>query len=233
MERNWTDELERWLRQQYVDLCQTIGQPVPLTGLRISPPPGEEEAKYFLLGLEEELFCLNDNGEVTSQLFRVHEGARPAPYQIFGRDFAPPRLLREAVCQLATGSLLILKKGWLKSHVTLEPGSDEHRTGGVAFDLLVRSPGGKVLVWIEVRRSAVELQKLIADLRACSRRGPHPRQECGFPQNHPRYEFGLAQTPDFLWAVSPDADICLRMSYQNGAMELEELHALPPRSLLE
>jgi hypothetical protein len=233
IERNWTNELERWLQQQYVELGRTMEQPVPLAGLRISPPLGEGEAKYFLLGLEEGLFQLNQNGEVASPLLRLNEETKPAPYQIFGSDFASPRLLREAICQLARASMLILEKGWLKSHVALEPGSDRHRTGGAGFDLLVRSPAGKVLVWIEVRRSAVELQKLIADLRACSRRGPHPREDCGFPQNHPRYEFGLYQMPDLLWAVAPDAEICLRMTYQNGSMELEELPSLPPRSLLE
>jgi hypothetical protein len=115
--------------------------------------------------------------------------------------------------------------------VTLEPGSDAHRALG--FDLLVKSPDGKVLVWVEVKRSAVEVEKLIVDLRACSRRGPHRQEDCGFPQNHPRYEFGLQQKPDYLWAVAPDGDLCFRVASENGSMELNSLSSLPPRSLLE
>lgn len=233
IETDWKDRLERWLQQRYGELCQTSGQPVPGTGLRISPPLAEEEAKYFLLGMEEGLFQLSDTGEVESPLLRVEDETKPAPYQIFGTGFAPTRLLREAICQLAAASALILQKGWLRSHVTLESGKEEHRTGGLRFDLLLRSPGGKPLVWGEVRRSAVELQKLIADLRACSRRGPHRREDCGFPQNHPRYEFGLFLRPDYLWAVAPDGNRCFRMTSENGAMELEELPSLPPRSLIE
>jgi hypothetical protein len=235
-ERDWAGELEAWLQKKFAECCERAGQRRPLSGLRVGPPLAAGEAKYFLLGLEEGLFRLNQAGQVESKLLpALGEGAKQTPYQMFGPDDSAPRLWREAVCQLATASSLILKRGWLKSHVTLEPGSSEHRPGALGFDLLVRSPAGKALVWVEVRRSAVELQKLIVDLRACSRRGSHSRQDCGFPQNHPRYEFGLSQTPDFLWAVAPDADICLRMTYEHEtmAMELEELASLPPRSLIE
>ena len=233
-QRDWTGELEQWLQERFAQVCETIGQRRTSSGLRISPPLTAEEAKYFLLGLEEGLFSLNEKGEVESELLVVSgEDATPASYQIFGQDSSPPRLWRETVCQLATTSLLVLKRGWLKSHVTLEPGSNEHRAPALGFDLLVRSPAGKVLIWVEVKRTAVELEKLIVDLRACSRRGPHRRQDCGFPQNHPRYEFGLCHKPAYLWAVAPDGEICFRMAYENDSMELEGLASLPPRSLIE
>jgi len=141
--------------------------------------------------------------------------------------------MRENVCQLATASRLILKRGWLTRHVALAPSSKEHRATAQGVDLLVRSGAGRILIWAEVKRNAVELQKLIADLRACSRRGPHAHHDCGFPQNHPRYEFCISCRPAYLWAVAPDAEICFEVSYGQGSIELEELPSLPPRSRLE
>jgi hypothetical protein len=234
MESGWASRLEQWLQARFSELGRTAGSFPPAPGLRINPPLAEEEANYFLLGLEEGLFRLNEKGAIESELLRVPgESLPPMEYRIFGQEASPSRLLREAICQLATAARLIFQRGWLKSHVTLEPGKDAHRATGAGFDLFVRSPAGRILVWVEVKRSAVELNKLIVDLRACSRRGPHGREDCGFPQNHPRYEFGLCHTPDYLWAVAPDGSRCFRMTCENGAMELEELPSLPPRSLLE
>jgi hypothetical protein len=233
MECDWPGKLERWLQEKFGELGQTTGTFLPATALRIHPPLATEEAKYFLLGLEEELFRLDEKGAVESRLLHISaEDTTQTGYRIFGQA-SPPRLLREAICQLATAALLILERGWLKSHVALEPGSEAHRAAGPGFDLLVRSPAGKILVWVEVKRSVVELDKLIVDLRACSRRGPHRCEDCGFPQNHPRYEFGLFHTPDYLWAVAPDGNRCFRTTSENGSMELEELPSLPPRSLIE
>jgi hypothetical protein len=225
--------LERWLQQRYVELCESIGQPIPLSGLRISPPLGTEEAKYFLLGLEEGLFFSDAAGSIQSELFPPASEENLEIGRIFRDDCSPPRLAREIVCQLATASRLILKRGWLKSHVALEPGREEHRAVAFGLDLLVKSPTGKILVWVEVKRSSVELEKLVVDLRACSRRGPHGRQDCGFPQNHPRYEFALCHKPEYLWAVAPDGENCFRLTYESGSIELEQLPSLPPRSLLE
>jgi len=234
-ERDWTGELERWLDQKFAELCEALEQRAPLSGLRINPPLSGEEAKYFLLGLEEGLFFLDAEGAIQSELFPpAAEGeAKQKMARIFRRDCLPPRLVREVVCQLATASLLILKRGWLKTHVALDYGSDEHRAAAFGLDLLVKSPGGKILVWVEVRRVSVELEKLVVDLRACARRGPHGRQDCGFPQNHPRYEFVLFHNPEYLWAKAPDAEMCFRLAYENGSVELEQLPSLPPRSFIE
>ena len=232
-ECDWPGKLEQWLQERFGELGKATSPFLPAAPLRIHPPLAADEAKYFLLGLEEGLFRLDETGAVESGLIPVTaENTTQTAYRIFGQG-SPPRLLREAICQLATAALLILQRGWLKSHVALEPGSEAHRAAGPGFDLVVRSPAGQVLVWVEVKRNAVELDKLIVDLRACARRGPHRREDCGFPQNHPRYEFGLLQTPDYLWAVAPDGNRCFRMTSENGSMELEELPSLPPRSLIE
>ena len=227
--------MERWLQERFAEQCKANGQRTPLSGLRISPALGEDEAKYFLLGLEEELFGLDEQGHVRSELFPSNGDANASPsnHRIFSDDPSAPRLMRENVCQLATASRLILKRGWLTRHVALAPSSKEHRATAQGVDLLVRSGAGRILIWAEVKRNAVELQKLIADLRACSRRGPHAHHDCGFPQNHPRYEFCISCRPAYLWAVAPDAEICFEVSYGQGSIELEELPSLPPRSRLE
>ena len=234
-ERDWAGELEQWLQGRFAESCEAIGQRTPLSGVRISPPLGPEEANYFILGLEEGLFGLNERGDIWSELL-ISPGAANAEeqsYRIFSSEPPVPRLLRENVCQLATVSLLILKRGWLKRHLALESSGKEHRSTGHGADLLVRSASGRILIWVEVKRSVVELQKLIADLRACSRRGAHALEDCGFPQNHPRYEFCLSSKPTYLWAVAPDAQICFKIRCEQSSIDLEQLTSLPPRSLIE
>ena len=100
-------------------------------------------------------------------------------------------------------------------------------------DILVKSATGKLLVCVEVKRSSAELQKLMRDFRQCCKRGEHAKAECGFPQNHPKYEFCAFYKPAYFWAVAPYEDICFRMSYDNRTPEPEELETLPPRSLIE
>lgn len=214
-------------------MCHTLGRSATPTSLRISPPLAEWEARHFQFGLDDQLFGVNEHGEVESDLLRIaNQGeAEEGRYRIFSTE--PPRLLRENLCQLATAARLILERGWLRRHVVLEHSRAEHRTNADTFDLLVRSPAGEIFIWVEVRRSAVELDKLVADLRACSRRGPHAHADCGFPQNHPRHEFCAANQPRYLWAVAPDGEISFAIKCNADAIELEQLSSLPPRSLLE
>jgi len=222
------------LQKQFAGLGEAITRRMPPSHVRISPPVGAEEAKYFLLGLEERLFRVDEEGHVESELLPPGESnAEQQSYRIFSSEAPGPRLLRENVFQLAAASLLILKRGWLKRHVALEPGRPEHRSTPHGVDLLVRSAAGKIFIWAEVKRSGVELEKLVADLRACSRRGPHALKDCGFPQNHPRYEFCISSKPAYLWAVAPDTEICFELNYERNSLELEQLTSLPPRSLIE
>lgn len=223
---------ESLLQQEFVRICEVAGQWAPSYGLKINPPLAVWEAQYFLLGLEENLFSLDGEGQVQSDLTAGPETRPGLGFPIFSPE-RPPRLLRENICQLAAASFLVLERGWLRGQVILERSRPEHRSTPHGLDLLVRATGDRNDIWVEVKRSAVELQKLVADLRACSRRGPHARSDCGFPQNHPRYEFCLSCRPVYLWAVAPDAEICFDVSYGQGSIELEELPSLPPRSLIE
>ena len=210
------------------------GRPAFTPNLRISPPLAPWEDEFFLRGLSESLFAIDERGQVESELLTVAPEADNSPprlYRIFSQE--PLRLLRENVCQLASAARLIFEQGWLRSHVTLEPGSDAHRTTADQFDLLVRSTDGEIFIWVEVRRSAVELHKLVADLRACSRRGPHAHADCGFPQNHPRHEFCVTTKPMCLWAVAPDDQIVFELQCEGPLVELEPLDSLPRRSRFE
>jgi len=234
MERDWVGELERWLQERFVELCEAIDQRVPASGLRINPALAPQEAKYFLLGMEAGLFQTDDLGYIQS-LLMVPSGqgnARPRTCQIFWYVPPPPRLYRECICQLSIASFLIIERGWLTSHVVVNPVEDGDGTS-YGMDILVQSPEGRILVCVEIKRSVAELQKLITDLRTCCKRGVHARDDCGFPQNHPKYEFCARYEPAFFWAVSPEANICLGMKYDESSISLEQLDSLPPRSLIE
>jgi hypothetical protein len=235
MERDWASELERWLQDRFAELCDTIGRPVPLSGLRINPNLGIEESKYFLLGMEAGLFLADELGYVQSELLppSSEENTRQKMCRLFWHDPPPPRLLRECVCQLSTASFLILQRGWLPSHILLEPGYKDDREMSYGIDMLIKSPAGQILVAVEVKRSVAELEKLVTDLNACCKRGAHAKDDCGFPQNHPKYDFCASYRPMHFWAVAPKADVCFRMKYDDGSVGLEQLMSLPPRSLLE
>ena len=205
---------------------------MPPSALRISPPFSEWETYYFQLGLWENLFTLDEQGEVRSELFRGTAENEEISYPLFSSG-PPARLLRENVCQLAVASCLIYQRGWLPRHLSIEHGRPEHHAALPGFELLVKSLEGNVLIWVETKRSRVELEKLISDLRTCSRRGPHGRDDCGFPQNHPRWEFALWARPQYLWAVAPDGELPFAVHYDGSATILEPLPALPHRSRLE
>lgn len=234
-ERDWADELERYLRDRFAELCATIGQAVPFSGLRINPPLGIEESKYFLLGLETGLFLPDEAGYVQSELLHSSSAGtdKQRMCQIFRHDPPPPRLFREGICQLSTASSLILKRGWLKSHTLMEPDFQDDRGVAYGIDILIQSPTGQILVGVEVKRSEAELQKMITDLQMCCKRGRHANDDCGFPQNHPKYEFCAFYKPTYFLGVAPDAEVCFRMTYDDGSIEMEQLAALPPRSMIE
>jgi hypothetical protein len=235
MEREWVPELVIWLRQRLVELCRTIGQPIPFSGLRISPQLGIEESKYFLMGLEAGLFWTDSAGAMRTNLLLgpTRAAVKEKVCPIFSYDPLPPRLVRERICLLSTASTLVMKRGWLPIHIEIEPDLRDSSNENYGIDLLIKSRDGRILTSVEIKRSLAELQKLALDLRACCARGPHARIDCGFPQNHPTYEFCASYKPAYFWGVAPDADVCFRMKYDGPSIALEQLRSLPPRSLME
>jgi hypothetical protein len=232
LDTNLNIDLQRWLEDRFAESAEAHGERVATAGLRITPPLAEWERNYFLLAVQEGLFSGSDPEFIATELLPANPepDAIQTQYRIFSE--APRRLLRENVCQLAAAAWLIYKRGWLPRHVRLQASRAEHRSAG-GFDLLVKSAAGDNLIWVETKRSAAELEKFFSDLRACARRGEHAQAECGFPQNHPRYEFCLAARPRFLWAVAPDGDFALATGFDGNTLTLEPLESLPPRSHLE
>lgn len=236
-ERNWQADLEQLLHARFAALCAALHQPVPLSGLRIAPPLTQAEARDFLLGQEAGLFELDTDGYVQSPLLppSADPTTRQEMCQIFWDDPLPPRLLREAICQLATASALVLDRGWLRSQVKLAPSIQDETSGAEeGVDILITSTSGQLFAGAEVKRSAAELEKLRRDFSQCCRRGTHAKSDCGFPQNHAKYDFCASRKPRYLWAVAPAAEMCFELSYrENERIELEELPTLPRRSVIE
>ena len=224
-----TEEVEQWLQDRLAETAAAGTDRLP-GPVRVTPPLAEWESRYFGEALHDDLFVGDGTGSIASELLEPQ--AAETSYPIFS-EIPPHRLLRENVCQLAAAARLIYERGWLRRHLSLQPGKPEHRSSAGGFDLLVRFGPDQVLFWVETKRSTVELAKFIADLRACSRRGVHAQAQCGFPQNHPRYEFCLAARPEFLWAVAPDGDFAFAVGFERDALELELLPSHPARSHLE
>jgi hypothetical protein len=223
------EEFECWLQDRLAETAAAVGDRAS-GPVRITPPVAEWEMRCIGQAVRDDLFCADGGGSIASELLEHHGVA--TRYPIFSEN-PPYRLLRENVCQLAAAARLIYERGWLRRHLSLQPGRPEHRSSSGGFDLLVRFGPDQILIWVETKRSTVELEKFVADLRACSRRGLHAQAECGFPQNHPRYEFCLAARPEFLWAVAPDGDFAFTVGLEGNAVELELLPSLPARSYLE
>src|SRR5207237_5698044 len=142
------------------------GEQASRLSLRISPPLAAWEEEFFLRGLTENLFEINERGQVASELLPAgteEDGAQKS-YRIFSHE--PVRLLRENVCQLASAARLIFERGWLKRHVRLEPSREEQRATADHFALLVRSPAGRIVIWMDGRCSACALDNLIVSFRA-------------------------------------------------------------------
>jgi hypothetical protein len=235
-ERDWQDELQRFLELRFLALCNAIGQSLPPSGLRIVPPLAAYEAKYFLSGVDAGLFDSDAEGYVQSPLLPPpSEGnTKQKMCQIFWHHPLPPRLFREGICQLSTAAALILDRGWLERQIEMEPTIQDDGPMAYGVDILVKSIAGELLACVEVKRSPPELAKLKSDFYQCCKRGKHPEDNCGFPQNHAKYEFCAFYKPKYFWAVAPGEDTCFKMRYHDdGTIQLEELPSLPPRSIVE
>jgi hypothetical protein len=230
-DRDWVGVVSNYLQQRFLRVCEALGQAPLIHALRINPPLAVEEAKYFLYGLEEELFRVDEKGCIQSEL--LPHPSRGSLKQDLGQIFAisppPARLVRESICQLATVSDLVLQRGWPPSQVRM--GTDDVASHGV--DMIVDSVAGEILLGVEIKRSAHELEKFASDFRQCCKRGEHLKADCAFQQNHGMFEFCDRYHPTYLWVVAPGGDVCFKLSYVNGMIESEKLETLPRRSHIE
>ena len=229
-DRDWVRDLTNYLQQGFVRLCEVLGQSRPTAELRSNPPLEIEEAKHFLLGMENGLFHFDENVRLQSEVLRYPgtDNSKTEFCQIFALN-PPPRIVRESICKLATASALVLERGWLPGQIKMEGGD----AAAYGVDMFVESAAGEVLVYIEVKRSVHEVEKFTSDFRQCCNRGAHAKAECAFQQNHDMFEFCVRNEPTFLWIVAPGADVCFKLSYANRIVAMEELETLPRRSHIE
>ena len=233
-ERVWQSEAEQLLNDRFGTFCRSLPQLTGSGALRIAPSLSPTEAEFFVRGVEEGLFEVDGEGRVRSAVLSlVITDEESPPFQLFTHEPAPPRLRREAILQLSTAATLILDRGWLPRQIELKPPAPGYNLAR-DVDILVNLSRGDLVAGVVMKRTAHELDKLNRDLRQCGKRGRHPLDNCGFPQNHATYEFCVNERPLYLWAVAPDGQICLRLEYaQNGTIEIQQFESLPPRSLLE
>lgn len=212
--RNWIKEAEILLNTRYAQVCATLDK-MPTSFLKIQPALDEEEAQYFLQGLETGLFAIDDEGYIQSKLLPPVSGKndRQKILQLFWRTAGGRNLFREGVCQLATISSLILKYGWQSDHIIMEPGIEEFKGLAYGVDILIRDPKRNIVICGEVKRNNAEFKKLIDGFRHCCQRGPHPKDECEFSKNHPKYEFCSSIKPSYFLAIAPGQAISFKLSY--------------------
>lgn len=229
-DRDWVRDLSNYLQQGFVRLCEVLGKSRPTIELRSNPPLEIEEAKHFLLGMENGLFHFDENLRLQSELlpYPDTDNSKTELCQIFALN-PPPRIVRESICQLATASALVLDRGWLPSQIKM--GTVDPLDYGV--DMIVESDAGELLVSVEIKRSVHELEKFRNDFRECCKRGAHAKAECAFQQNHQMHEYCVRYKPTYLWIAAPGADVCFKLSYANQIVETEELETLPRRSHIE
>jgi len=93
-------------------------------------------------------------------------------------------LFREGVCQLAAASALVLEYGWPRDQVRLEPNQADVGDYAYGVDLIVSDrPGGRGIIFGEVKASAGPLATLMREIAACGAQGEHDKSTCGRSQH--------------------------------------------------
>ncbi|MBW4489770.1 MAG: hypothetical protein KME12_18465 [Trichocoleus desertorum ATA4-8-CV12] len=238
-QRNWIYELEEYLEERYsiLPVHESIAGSNP--ALRIDPALDSDEAKYFILGLEAELFSIDDEGYAQSSLLLKLSGSKGQQkgFQLFWHFTNKGRktraLFREGISQLASASSLILKYGWDISQVQIEARREDFGALARGVDLVIKSAAGKILICGEVKKDSREFEKLIEDFRYCCQQGQHNKSDCKCRSNHPKYELCAFIKPAYFWAVSPGRELCYRLSYLDRKILLAEVASLPHRSEID
>jgi len=215
--RDWTKEAERFISDRYSLICN---QPIS-----IRPPLHDLEAQYFLRGFEAGFFSIDQSGYVQSTMLPGPSG-KNTKQKMMQLTWRVPRgwtLFREGVCQLATVSSLILRYGWRKEDISLEPTKREFKGLAYGVDILIRD-GSSQRICGEVKRDRSEFRRLVEGFRHCCREGSeHQKGQCKFHRNHSKYEFCKEFKPDYFFAVAPGEQICFKMAGLNIEQELPDL----------
>lgn len=216
MTRDWIKDAETFLQQKYN--CISVEGPP----LKIDPALDGNEAEFFMRGLEERLFLIDDEGYAQTQMLRrlIRKGEKNKTFQLFWHDRDGHRFLfREGVCQLSTVASLVLKYGWTADRITLEPEGPEFGNLKNAVDILVADGKGGYLACCEVKSSDSELERLLVELRDCLSIGTHRKGECR-RNNHRKSEFLSKRKPHYFFVTAPGREICFPVTTQNDQFVL-------------
>ncbi len=228
-----SDKVEEYLRDRFHIALQTANES-STRPFQIDEPITEQEAKFFLLGLEESLFAIDDAGYVQSPLLpgpRKNQSTQRM-YQMFWHfGDGTRRLFREGVNQLATACRMIVELGWHVEEIKMEPSDNEYGSLAYAVDIIAVTTDGTIPLCCENKRNASELRRMVKNFRTCCEMGEHTKTECPNRINHPKYAFCLESRAKFIWFVSPTEEVCFRLSYgDSGFIGLSEIYDLPSRT---
>lgn len=231
MVRDWCREVDKYLKAKYQTVISVSEKYKCLSELTYKTSLELNESRFFMLGLENGLFEIDDEGYTQSPFLPKSKNSlhQQKTFQIFWHSKDKRFLFREGIFQLATLSRLILEEGWGKSQVFLEPVKEDFGTLAYAVDILLKSNDGKVLVAGEVKATTSEFEKLIKGFRYCCGRGDHQKTDCMYSSNHPKYAFCETVRPSYFWAAAPSREACFKLTYVEGKILLKERATLPSR----
>ncbi|MFC1507838.1 hypothetical protein ACFL5R_01200 [Pseudomonadota bacterium] len=228
-DKDWIAETHNILKNKYketvgkFDLCD---DELP----DYYPDIQEWEAKYFILGLEADLFSIDEMGYVQScMLPQPPKGSdRQKMIQLFWNfKGGKRRLYREGVCQMATASYLCFFYGWDSSAIEMEPDIKNYGKLAYATDMLVKGETGNCIICCEVKKDEKEFSKLIDGFSYCCSRGQHNKQQCKYARDHAKYEICNELRPLYFLATSPTKKRSFKLEFCGKNIVLNEVKTLP------
>ena len=235
-ERDWARDLSNYLQQSFRRLCRSARPVGPVGELRASIHRSQwRSAKHFLMAIGAR--PLSHRRERTPK----SESLSPSRHtinseQVLGPIFAHDSIPTATLFVKISASSPPLHAGvWnVVGFRVRSDGNNRSYAISSGIDMIVESAGGRMLVCVEIKRSAHELQKFRNDFRRCCRCGcEHAKADCAFQQNHEMHEYCVSYRPPYLWIVAPEADVCYEFIYRSAMIEMNELDTLPPRSHIE
>ena len=219
----WIAEAEAHLQDRYDRIRRAWGNSLAPTFV-IDPPLDAGEAEYFVRGLEERIFSIDDEGYVQSRVLPLpaSKATQKRILALFWRRADRRFLFREGVCQLATVAALTLKYGWELDRIEMEPTFPDLPRLAWAVDIVLRNADRAIIACCEVKRDDRELDQLVAGFRHCCGAGPHRRDECRFGKNHPKYDLCAVLKPAYFMATSPGREICFRLSHNGDTVAIAQ-----------
>jgi hypothetical protein len=219
----WIAEAEARLQDKYDRIRSASGLTLAPT-FAFEPSLDATEAEYFVRGLDEGLFTIDDEGYAQSPVLPPpsRKGAQKRILSLFWRRAGQRYLFREGVCQLATVSALTLKYGWCLDQIQMEPTLPDLPHLAWAVDIVLRSADGTVAACCEVKRNDREFDELVTGFRHCCSVGPHRRDACQFAKNHPKYELCATVAPAYFMVASPGREISFRLSHVESVLGITE-----------